>query len=67
MAYADKAPATDAMPLAGVEAPASAPEGEHAAKLDAADSAIAAAEAGDREGFVAAMSDFVRICMKKYS
>jgi hypothetical protein len=50
--------------------PAPAAEGsdpDHEAKLDASDRAIAASEAGDRAGFMDAMTDFVRICMRKYS
>lgn len=55
----------DAMLLA---AEGAGPEagGEHEAKLSAADSAIAAAQAGDTAGFMASMEDFVRICMRKY-
>lgn len=42
-------------------------DADHEAKLDASDRAVASATSGDAAGFMDAMSDFVRICMRKYS
>jgi hypothetical protein len=72
MAYADKPKlpaggAPDALVIMGEGAEGGAPDGEHEAKLDAAQRQIDAFQAGDAEALVSAQSDFVRICMRKYS